>query len=60
MTVLALAGWYPWCVGGPGKGDRLMGNEETLLCKGGVSTELETLEGTELGLLFLTSRVNFC
>lgn len=53
MTVLALAGWYPWCIGGPGQGARLMGNAEALLCKGVVSTELETLEGTELGFLFL-------
>lgn len=53
MTVLTLAGWDPWCAGGPGQGDRLMGNAEALLCKGVVSTELEALEGTELGLLFL-------
>lgn len=58
MTVLAVAGWYPWCVGSPGRGNSLMGNAP--LCRGVVSTELEMLgaieleilEGTELGSLF--------
>lgn len=35
-----------------------MGNAEALLCKGGVSTELETLEGF-WDFFFFASRVNF-